>query len=79
MKVINSLSAYFPFLYLINLVARKLLLTNAAGGINENFKPGDLMLALSFNGINLKYELTNLLGLSDIETKNQFSEFSIFF
>ena len=53
----------------------KILLTNAAGGINKHFKPGDLMLALSFNGINLKYELAKLLGLADLKAKNNFFNF----
>ena len=54
---------------------KKILLTNAAGGINKNFVPGDLMLALSFNGINLKKELTQLIGLADVNTKNNFVDF----
>ncbi len=45
---------------------KKIILTNAAGGINKNFKPGDLMLALSFNGINIKKELTKLIGFADV-------------
>lgn len=52
-----------------------LLLTNAAGGINKNFLPGDLMLATSFNGIAIKKELTDLIGISSIETKNMFLNF----
>lgn len=51
---------------------KKILLTNAAGGINSNFKPADLMLANSFNGLFLKKELTELMGLSSIENKNNF-------
>ncbi len=47
-----------------------LLLTNAAGGINKNFMPGDLMLTSSFNGIVIKKELTDLIGLSDEKGKN---------
>ncbi len=54
---------------------KKILLTNAAGGINKDFIPGDLMLALSFNSINLKNELTQLIGLADIKTKNNFVDF----
>ncbi len=45
--------------------AKHLLLTNAAGGINNNFVPGDLMLANSFNGILIKKELTDLIGLTN--------------
>ena len=50
---------------------KKILLTNAAGSININFHPGDLMLATSFNGINIKKELTRLIGLSGIEEKEK--------
>jgi len=50
----------------------KLLLTNAAGGINKNFQPGDLMLATSLNGINIKKELTLLIGLPSFQFKQNF-------
>ena len=50
---------------------KKILLTNAAGSVNANFHPGDLMLATSFNGINIKKELTSLIGLSGIEGKDK--------
>ena len=49
---------------------KQLLITNAAGGINRNFSPGDLMLANSFNGMNIKKELTEQNELTSIE-KNQ--------
>jgi purine-nucleoside phosphorylase len=42
----------------------QIILTNAAGGINPSFKPGDLMLTTSFNGIALKKELTSLIGIA---------------
>lgn len=41
---------------------KKIILTNAAGGINSGFQPGDLMLISSVNGINLKKELSHLIG-----------------
>jgi len=50
----------------------KILFTNAAGGINKNFVPGDLMLVDSFNSNNIKKELTGLIGISSEETKNKF-------
>lgn len=52
--------------------AKNLLLTNAAGGINKNFAPGDLMLINSFNGILIKKELTHLIGLANEAAKNNF-------
>jgi len=54
---------------------KKILLTNAAGGINPLFEPGDLMLAVSFNGISIKKELTELIGLASSEGKYNFYNF----
>lgn len=54
---------------------KKILLTNAAGSVNYNFHPGDLMLINSFNGINIKKELTSLIGLADVDAKNRMSDF----
>ncbi len=51
---------------------KNLILTNAAGGIEQNFLPGDLMLSSSFNAISLKKELTQLIGLASVETKSYF-------
>jgi purine-nucleoside phosphorylase len=64
-----------PSLISRNLGCKKLLLTNAAGGVNKNFKPGDLMLATSFNGMNIKYELASLLGLPTVEVRNKLLDF----
>ncbi len=55
--------------------AKNILFTNAAGGINSEFSPGDLMLATSFNGINIKKELAELIGLPSIIAKNNFRDF----
>jgi purine-nucleoside phosphorylase len=57
------------------LKCKNLLLTNAAGGINPLFKPGDLMIINSFLSINIKKEITQLLRLTSIEQKNQFLNF----
>lgn len=54
---------------------KNILLTNAAGGISSFLKPGDLMLNISFNGIQIKKELTILLGLTNEEKKNSFLNF----
>ncbi len=56
-----------PVFISYKLDCKKMLLTNAAGGINSNFSPGDLMLAVSFNGINIKKELTELIGISSLK------------
>ncbi|MEW6508099.1 MAG: purine-nucleoside phosphorylase [Bacteroidota bacterium] len=54
---------------------KKIILTNAAGGINSNFKPGDLMLISSFNGISIKKELTEVLGLTSLTKRIDFIDF----
>lgn len=54
---------------------KKIILTNAAGGINPDFIPGDLMLATSLNGIFIKKELSQLIGLSSLKAKNNILEF----
>ncbi|MEW6194853.1 MAG: purine-nucleoside phosphorylase [Bacteroidota bacterium] len=54
---------------------KTILLTNAAGGINPDFKPGTLMLVNSFNGVNIKKELTDVIGLSSLESRNKFLDF----
>jgi len=55
--------------------ANYLLITNAAGGINLNFSPGDLMLVNSIIGINIKKELTGFIGLASPKMKNAFLDF----
>lgn len=52
-----------------------ILLTNAAGGISPFLNPADLMLNKSFNGVQIKKELTSLLGVPNSETKNLFINF----
>lgn len=50
----------------------KLILTNAAGGINKKFIPGDLMLASSFNGFGIKKEFAELFGVRSDSAINNF-------
>jgi len=51
---------------------KNILFTNAAGGINRNFSPGDLMLLTSFNSLFLKKELSEVMGISNFDAKNNF-------
>lgn len=64
-----------PIFLANKLGCKKIILTNAAGGINPDFVPGDLMLAKSLNGIFIKKELTQLIGLSSPEAKNSLLSF----
>ena len=64
-----------PALISYDLDSKRLILTNAAGGVNFQYHPGNLMLADSFNGINIKKELTDLIGLAGIEKKDNFLDF----
>lgn len=52
---------------------KSLLITNAAGGIHPDFVPGDLMLITSFNGISIKKELADFIGITDERGKNNFT------
>jgi purine-nucleoside phosphorylase len=61
-----------PVLISNKLGCTNLILTNAAGGINSNLTPGDLMLINSFNAINFKKELTRLIGITSLKTKDFF-------
>ncbi|MDZ7763541.1 MAG: purine-nucleoside phosphorylase [Melioribacteraceae bacterium] len=64
-----------PVLIAKELGCEKLILTNAAGGINPNFYPGDLMLNLDYNAINIKKELTQFLGLSSNDDRQKLTDF----
>ena len=54
---------------------RKILITNAAGGINPDFHPGDLMLDISFNSFTIKKELSLLIGTMSEEGINNLRDF----
>jgi len=62
----NINECIIPAFISYKLGVKNLLLTNAAGGINKNFVPGDLMINTSFNGILIKKELTDLIGLTNL-------------
>ncbi|MBK7106784.1 MAG: purine-nucleoside phosphorylase [Ignavibacteriae bacterium] len=49
---------------------KKLLATNAAGGVNPNFSPGDLMLVTGFISQNILKEISNVLAIPTTEQKN---------
>lgn len=55
--------------------AKKILLTNAAGGINPNFSPGDLMVINDFISFDVKKYLSTFLGLPSLGIKNKFIDF----
>ncbi|MGE5805762.1 MAG: purine-nucleoside phosphorylase [Ignavibacteria bacterium] len=61
-----------PVFISYRLNTKYLILTNAAGGVNKNFAPGDFMLAKSFNGLFIKNELTRLISVASLEGKNNF-------
>jgi purine-nucleoside phosphorylase len=61
-----------PIHLIKKLACDKLILTNAAGGINKNFIPGDLMLASSFNGFGIKKEFAELFGVVSDSAINNF-------
>ncbi len=63
-------------IYLIHRTGcEKVILTNAAGGVNPSFVPGDLMLIDAFYTFNIKKELSAFLGKISHEQKNSFLDF----
>lgn len=64
-----------PVFAAYKLGCKKIFITNAAGGINSSFRPGDLMLNDSFNGTNIKKELTGVLGVTSLEERQNFFDF----
>ena len=55
-----------------SLGCKTIILTNAAGGINPNFRPGDLMVVKSFFTMHIQKALTDLIGIASPEQKNAF-------
>lgn len=64
-----------PVFITYRLGCKKLLITNAAGSSNPGYIPGDLMLVQSVNSINIKKELTRLIGLASLDGKNNLISF----
>ncbi|MCE1187713.1 MAG: purine-nucleoside phosphorylase [Ignavibacteria bacterium] len=54
--------------------AASIIITNAAGGINSNFSPGDLMLTTGFNSMFLKKDLATLLSPGTPDRRNALLE-----
>lgn len=54
---------------------KKMFITNAAGGVNPDLHPGDLMVINSFNGFNIKKELSEIIGAPDFEKRKNLSDF----
>ena len=54
---------------------KKLIITNAAGGVNKYFQAGDLMLIDSFNSINIKSALAKLFEADSQFYKVNFDNF----
>lgn len=64
-----------PIFIIHKLNIPQIILTNAAGGINNTFRPGDLMLIDSMNSFMIKKEITNLIGVADEKAKINFHDF----
>jgi len=62
----NIESTLLPIFISKELFVPNLLCTNAAGGINPNFSPGDLMIIKDFNSMNLKKDFSKKFGISTI-------------
>lgn len=50
--------------------AKAMIITNAAGGINPHFSPGDLMLTSGFNSMLLRKEIAELFSPGSVERRN---------
>ncbi len=54
---------------------KRILITNAAGGITPSLVPGDLMLASSFNGLSVQKELVEVIETSTLEGSKNITRF----
>ena len=52
-----------------------IIFTNAAGGINSDFSPGDIMLVNAFYPWFIKKELSPFLGVGNFEARKRFYDF----
>jgi purine-nucleoside phosphorylase len=65
-----------PVFISYKLDCKRIFITNAAGGVNTNFQPGDLMLITSFNSIMIKKEITELIGIASEKGKENLNDFT---
>ncbi|HPN37097.1 MAG TPA: purine-nucleoside phosphorylase [Melioribacteraceae bacterium] len=59
-----------PVLICSHLKSKYLILTNAAGGVNPSFVPGDLMLINEFFSLNLNVELAKFFKVINADQRN---------
>jgi len=60
-----------PVFIASRLGADKLFLSNAAGGIEPDLSPGDLMLNNDFMMFDIKKQLASLIGLTDLQRRDR--------
>jgi purine-nucleoside phosphorylase len=65
-----------PVFVSYKLNCKRIFITNAAGGVNTNFQPGDLMLINSFNTLFIKKEITHLIGITTEKGKGNLIDFT---
>lgn len=65
-----------PVFISYKLNCKRIFITNAAGGVNIKFQPGDLMLINSFNTIFIKTEITRLIGITSEKGKGNLIDFT---
>lgn len=70
----NIAECVLPVFIANSLGVRKIILTNAAGGLNH-LQPADLMLITSMVSLNIKKELGELIGSGLNENRNSFIDF----
>ncbi len=64
-----------PILIMKSAGINKIFLSNAAGGINRHFKPGDLMAITGYFLPDIKKDLAKLLGATGVEMRNNMRKF----
>ena len=70
----NISECVLPIFIAYKLGVNKIILTNAAGGLNH-LQPADLMLITSMISFNIKKQLGELIGLASTQARNNFFNF----